>query len=241
VRRKSCATNDPTLICDVAMVALPFRTLCCLSLLLPRICRSNQNKCLMCDIRAMSSYGYSLLPSDSDSIRLLRLLPSEDEAAPLHCELCNYSLLRPTLRTHIYEALSYVWGDPNQTLPIRVGKNQFQVTLNLHAALSRLRDHSFERIIWVDAICIDQSNNEERRQQVQLMAKIYSNAYCVIVWLGEQVVEVEGAFEIIRRAADNELAKELKEELNREAVINLLRNPWFQRIWVRKFFLDYSH
>jgi hypothetical protein len=189
----------------------------------------------------MSSYPYSLLPPGSDSIRLLRLLPNEDEAAPLHCELCNYSLQRPSLRTHMYEALSYVWGDPNKTLPIRVGKNQFQVTLNLHAALLRLRDHSFERIIWVDAICIDQSNNEERRQQVQLMAKVYSNAHCVIVWLGEQVVEVEGAIESIRLAADDELVKQLKEKINQKAIINLLQNPWFQRIWVRKSFLNYSY
>src|SRR4051794_22415309 len=116
----------------------------------------------------MSSYPYSLLPQDGDYIRLLRLLPNEDEAAPLHCELRKYSLQRSSLRTHLYEALSYVWGDPDNTLSICVDKNQFQVTVNLHAALSRLRDHSFERIIWVDAICIDQSNKEERKQQVQL-------------------------------------------------------------------------
>ncbi|KAM3067160.1 hypothetical protein ACMFMG_011713 [Clarireedia jacksonii] len=118
---------------------------------------------------------------DSDNIRLLRLLPNEDEAAPIHCELWNYSLQRLSLRTHLYEALSYVWGDPDKTLSIYVDKNQFQVTVNLHTALSYLRDYSFERIIWVYAICIDQSNPEERKEQVQLIAKIYSNAHRVIV------------------------------------------------------------
>jgi hypothetical protein len=130
---------------------------------------------------AMSFYPYSLLPPDSDNIRLLRLLPNEDKDAPLYCELRNYSLQRSSLRTHLYEALSYVWGDPNNTLSICVDKNQFQVTVNLYAALSCLRDHFFERIIQVDAICTDPSNVEERKQQVQLMAKIYSNAYRVIV------------------------------------------------------------
>jgi hypothetical protein len=110
----------------------------------------------------MSSYPYSFLPPDGDNIRLLRLLPNEDEATPLHCELRNYSLQKLGPRTHLYEALSYVWGNPCETLLIYVDKNQFLVTVNLHAALSRLRDHSFERIIWVDAICINQKNPEEQ-------------------------------------------------------------------------------
>ncbi|PQE18702.1 hypothetical protein CJF30_00009696 [Rutstroemia sp. NJR-2017a BBW] len=180
----------------------------------------------------MASYRYSSLPPGSESIRLLRLLPSEDEAAPLCCKLCNYSLQRSSLRTHMYEALSYVWGDPKETLPIRVDENQFRITANLHAALLRLRDHSFERIIWVDAICIDQSNMEERKNQVQLMAKIYSNAHRVVVWLGEQGVEIEGALEDIKIAANEELVKQVKKNTNQEAVVDLLRNPWFQRIWV---------
>jgi hypothetical protein len=189
----------------------------------------------------MSPYPYSLLPPDSDSIRLLRLLPNEDEAAPLHCELRNYSLQRPSRRTHMYEALSYVWGDPKETLPISVDEDQFHITVNLHAALLRLRDHSFERIIWVDAICIDQSNNEERKQQVQLMAKIYSNAHRVIVWLGEQGVEIEGALEDIQLAAANAIGRKWKRDTNQQAMLNLLENPWFQRIWVRKSFFNYTY
>ncbi|KAM0175384.1 hypothetical protein ACHAPC_009627 [Botrytis cinerea] len=181
----------------------------------------------------MSSHLYSLLPENGNNIRLLRLLPSEDEAAPLHCELCNYSLQRSSIRTHLYEALSYVWGDPKQTLSIYVDENQFQVTINLHAALLQLRDYSFERIIWVDAICIDQNNKEERKQQVQLMAKIYSSAHRVIVWLGEQTVEIQGALEDIQLAANNEeLIEHSKKEIKQQQILNLLQNPWFQRIWV---------
>ena len=182
----------------------------------------------------MSSYPYSLLPSDGENIRLLRLLPNEDKAAPLRCELCNYSLQKLGPRTHLYEALSYVWGDPRKTLPIYLHDNQFPVTVNLYAALLRLRDHSFERIIWVDAICINQQSLEERGQQVQLMAKIYSNAHRVIVWLGEDTVETMGALEDIRLAANKELTEEhSKKEINEQAVLNLLQRPWFQRIWVR--------
>lgn len=184
----------------------------------------------------MSSYTYSLLPASGDNIRLLRLLPSEDEAAPLHCELRDYSLQRSTPRIHLYEALSYVWGDPDITLPISVNKKQFQVTVNLHAALLRLRDHSFERIMWIDAICIDQNNNEERKQQVQLMARIYSTAHRVIVWLGEETVEIEGALEHIQLIVDEEhteIPESWMEKLKQDRILKLLQNPWFQRIWVR--------
>jgi hypothetical protein len=68
----------------------------------------------------MSSYPYCFLPPYGDNIRLLRPLPNEDEAAPLHCELRNYSLQKLSPRTHLYEALSYVWGDARETLPIYV-------------------------------------------------------------------------------------------------------------------------
>ncbi|PMD15991.1 HET-domain-containing protein, partial [Hyaloscypha hepaticicola] len=179
----------------------------------------------------MFSYQYLPLPTQGNYIRLLRLLPNEDEAAPLQCELRKYSLQKPGPRTHLYEALSYVWGDARDTLPIYVGNNRFPVTVNLHAALSRLRDHSFERIMWVDAICINQKSPEEQGQQVQLMAKIYSNAHRVIVWLGEEVVEIKGALENIRLAANEELTERSKKE-KQLTILNLLRRQWFQRIWV---------
>ena len=182
----------------------------------------------------MSSYLYPPLPSEGDNIRLLCLLPNEDKAAPLQCHLRNYSLQKLGPRTHLYEALSYVWGNPRETLPICVGKDQFPVTVNLHAALSRLRDHSFERIIWVDAVCINQKSLEEQGQQVQLMAKIYSNAHRVIVWLGKEAVDTKGALEDIRLVANKELTERSKKEMNQQAILNLLQRPWFQRIWVRQ-------
>jgi hypothetical protein len=147
----------------------------------------------------------------------------------------------------MYEALSYVCGDQNDTLPIYVDEsdcnassgNTLQITKNLHAALSRLRDHNFDRIMWVDAICIHQDSKEERRQQVQLMAKIYSSAHRVTVWLGEQGKEMEEALENIRLAANREFVDKSEESLKRQAIVRLLRNQWFQRIWVRKSFLNY--
>jgi hypothetical protein len=117
-------------------------------------------------------------------------------------------------------------------LPIYVDGERFLVTLNLHAALSRLRDYSFERIIWVDAVCIDQKNPKEQGQQVKLMAKIYSCAHCVIVWLGKETKYANRALEDIRLAANEELTERSKKEINQQAILSLLQRSWFQRIWV---------
>ena len=68
---------------------------------------------------------------------------------------------------------------------VSIDKHDLPVTASLHAALLRLRNRSIERIIWVDAVCINQQDLKEREQQVHSMAKIYGKAKRVIVWLGE--------------------------------------------------------
>jgi hypothetical protein len=180
------------------------------------------------------SYYRSLLP---DSIRLLRLLPHEDKNAPIQCRLVDYSLQESGKRMHLYDALSYVWGDPKNTQPIYIGEHDLPVTTNLYAALSHLRNFSLERIIWVDAICINQKNDEEKVQQIQLMAKIYSQANRVLVWLGEAADNSDQALEEIR-AAGRKATNSLNNEMIQSAVLALLQRNWFQRIWVRGQTLD---
>jgi hypothetical protein len=182
------------------------------------------------------TYRYSPLPLGSD-IRLLRLKPDEDEIAPIQCELFNYSLQKSTKGTHLYEALSYVWGDPKETLPIRVDGDQFPVTVKLHEALLRLRDRSIERIIWVDAVCIDQENSQEKEHQIQLMAKIYGQANRVIIWLGEAADDSDRAVEEIRVAGGKKSTNSSNETIQR-AIRALLGRVWFRRIWVREQTLD---
>jgi hypothetical protein len=90
-----------------------------------------------------------------------------------------------------------------------------------------------ERIIWADAVCIDQQNNAEKEQQVQRMAEIYSKASRVIVWLGESDGDGERALEDIRLAADNMPGRPATSDLARTAILALLQRPWFTRVWVR--------
>ncbi|KAI0187502.1 HET-domain-containing protein [Astrocystis sublimbata] len=86
-----------------------------------------------------------------------------------------------------YEALSYVWGsseDPEWV--VVVDRARLPITPNLAAAIRHLRysDKTRTRTIWIDALCINQSDDEERSAQVARMGQIYSRATRVVAWLG---------------------------------------------------------
>jgi hypothetical protein len=180
----------------------------------------------------ITPYRYhALLP---DSIRLLRLLPYEDENASIQCQLFNYSLQESGKRTHPYDALSYVWGGSYTPRSISIGKHDLLVTENLHEALSCLRHRSIERVIWVDAVCINQENEQEKEQQIQFMAKIYGQANRVVVWLGEAADNSDQVLEEIRVAGGNKATNSSNNKTIQPAVLALLQRPWFRRIWVRE-------
>jgi hypothetical protein len=179
----------------------------------------------------MPQYCYSPLSLKGDSIRLLRLKPAKDKSADIHCELFNYPLLDYS-GSHLYEALSYVWGESQKKLHVFIHDCSFDVTDNLHAALLELRDHTIERIIWVDAICIDQTT-KEKENQIQIMAKIYGQANRVVVWLGEAAKNSDQALEKVRIAGNDVSLCSSDNAAIMKSVLTLLRRPWFRRIWVR--------
>jgi heterokaryon incompatibility protein (HET) len=177
----------------------------------------------------MQPYRYTPLP-ESGTIRLLRLLPQINEDAPIECLLFDFALDSFDQGTHLYDALSYVWGASDKPLKVTVNNMyHLPVTVNLHSALLHLRDRYFERVLWIDAICINQESLAERGHQVQFMARIYGKANSVIIWLGEAADNSDQAIEEIREAADEELKKLPRDE---QAILSLLKRPWFRRIWV---------
>jgi hypothetical protein len=187
----------------------------------------------------MSQYRYSPLPLGPGSIRLLRLMPNEDETANIQCELFNYSLQESDKRTHPYDALSYVWGGSYKPRSISVDEHDLPVTGNLHEALLRLRYRLFERILWVDAVCINQEHEQEKGQQIQFMAKIYGQANRVVVWLGEEADHSDLALEAIRIAGGKKTINSSDKEAVQQALLELLQRSWFRRIWVWEQTLDY--
>jgi hypothetical protein len=180
----------------------------------------------------MSDYLYPPLSPASGNIRLLRLMPNEDETAPIQCQLCTYPLQRSDKGTHLYEALSYVWGSSDKPRSVFIDECDLPITVNLHTALSRLRDRSFERIIWVDSVCINQVDEQEKAHQIQSMADIYSQANRVIVYLGKAADDSDQALEDIRIAAEDGSTNPSISEKSQKAILKLLKRLWFQRIWV---------
>jgi hypothetical protein len=141
--------------------------------------------------------------------------------------------------------LSYAWGSQEKPQYVSIDKGYLSITTNLYMALKRLRDCTLDRILWIDAICINQDDMEERNRQVQSMAKIYAKATRVVVWLeestagnggehGEATTDGDQALEELRRAANNQLTEMLSSKTDPQTILSLLRRSWFQRIWVRK-------
>ncbi|KAE8328213.1 heterokaryon incompatibility protein-domain-containing protein [Aspergillus sergii] len=184
----------------------------------------------------MSQYKYSLLTPRPETIRMLRLLPSEDNTAQIQCQLIDYTLPTPGTEDHPYEALSYVWGSENTPQSIIIDGQTLSVTENLYIALLYLRERQLERLLWIDAICINQGDEDEKAQQIQFMPMIYGQASQVIVWLGETADQSDKALETIRLTADDEPSEDkptdIQQELNHTAIVRLLERPWFRRIWV---------
>ncbi|KAK4551410.1 hypothetical protein LTR86_011176 [Recurvomyces mirabilis] len=120
---------------------------------------------------AGASYEYRPLSVGKHEIRLLELLPGET-TDPVCAEPLHVSLDKP-LR---YETISYVWGDPTRTEPIFLSDRELLVPKNTVAALRRMRTLDAPRLLWIDAVCINQDDVQERGKQVGIMGLIYGSS-----------------------------------------------------------------
>jgi hypothetical protein len=208
----------------------------------------------------MAQYSYVPLNGSDRTVRLLALLPGS-LGEDIHVRLFTQTLTQE--RTPIYEALSYAWGTAADPTDIYVGNSKdyiLSVSRNLACALDHLRLKETSRIIWIDAICVDQQNLEERSQQVGRMADIYRLAKRVIVWLGPEEddsslavsmlgtlgtkVEVDWSMHLMKPSKEAEEAREthwsngsiilpFKSE-DGISLRNLLNRSWFERLWIRQ-------
>ncbi|KAI8654198.1 hypothetical protein LRP88_01777 [Fusarium phalaenopsidis] len=133
-----------------------------------------------------SSQPFSYQPLDDDSIRLVTIKSGQWDSI-IECEVDIGKLRKGTKR---FGALSYVWGDSNVRRTIRLNGNTFEVTVNLFEGLRQIRESIYEDEslpqlpLWVDAICINQDDKDEKAKQVPNMHQIYSTAEEVLLWLG---------------------------------------------------------
>lgn len=172
---------------------------------------------------------YNNLDQSKHQVRLLRLLPGHGSKS-VHCELFTISLDEPSE----FEALSYVWGSTEDPVQIILGGQIKSATKNLGSALHYLRNDEKERVLWVDAVCINQDDLDERSSQVQLMQRIYSGASQVVVWLGPLDQSDEPIIKLIRWLVSNlrlhwTAIPDIENELLR--LFAVLRDEWWSRIW----------
>ncbi|KAL6400003.1 uncharacterized protein AUP68_17416 [Ilyonectria robusta] len=147
--------------------------------------RVNPNDTMMDE--ATSKSIYKPLDVAKEEVRLLVLHPPLVADSTLRCTLLHTGFASPSIDAPTvpsYEALSYVWGDPNFCMPIWLNNKEVWVTPNLAYALSTLRLQGGDRVLWVDALCINQLDIAERAHQVTLMRKIYSRCQRDLAWVG---------------------------------------------------------
>ncbi|KAK4238448.1 heterokaryon incompatibility protein-domain-containing protein [Achaetomium macrosporum] len=175
------------------------------------------------------TYPAESLSGEHDKIRLLIVSPGVGEEV-IRCTLHVASFENP----ESYEALSYEWGEPGPTRIILVNGSAFNVGENLFQALRHLRLPDTDRVLWIDAICINQSDLQERNHQVQQMATVYRRAYQVVAWVGLETEESREAFEFLQAAFvfSPSNRKSLADHLGWQAVSKLCQRPYWRRVWI---------
>jgi Heterokaryon incompatibility protein (HET) len=165
------------------------------------------------DISTLPDFEYSPLQFDG-LFRLIDLhygAPSDD----LMCTLYVGKLGRKP-----FSAISYCWGAPDRTHLIKCGNPQqkevdgvtyqkpakepvgvIKITENLKNLLLAMRTEDTYVTLWIDSICINQADVDEKSAQVKMMNLIYENAYSTIVYLGESDRETEAAMEFAKKLA----------------------------------------
>lgn len=197
---------------------------------------------------------YQPLDNRKNEIRLLRLAPSSDIGSVISGTLHHV----PIDQHSPYEALSYTWtddrvddaeydSDNDQDHFILLDGHYFSVARNLFVALRQLRLPSKERLFWVDAICINQSDLVERSDQVSIMKAIYVGATRVVSWIGEEYENSNAAFKFFHilpqyggvekwyetvYKISNDPSADSEATAIIEAVMLLFNRRYWSRVWV---------
>jgi hypothetical protein len=177
------------------------------------------------------SDAYTHLPLDEklNHVRLLELQPG-----PRGTEIRGRLIRSSLADMPLYEALSYTWGPSNNSNNIRLGQINLAITDNLAAALEVLRCEAQVRTLWIDAICINQQNLDERSQQVQLMREIYRNAKRVVVWIDVHINPTSSALEILQEMNENSTQADLGRVQIWEDLQPLFKNNYWNRVWIQQ-------
>ncbi|KAH8689780.1 HET-domain-containing protein, partial [Phaeosphaeriaceae sp. PMI808] len=171
------------------------------------------------------AYQYNKLEPQVGSIRLITIQPSSGRTAPVYCTIAHAGL-----ESAQYSALSYTWGSPENKQDISLNGKPFQVTQNLFSALKDLRHATEPLTLWIDAICINQEDIDERTQQVKEMTSIYRKVTRVYVWMGEAIENLDAAISDLRIGGLVGLIESNHRMECWKVLTELLRRPWWSRV-----------
>ncbi|KAH6646986.1 heterokaryon incompatibility protein-domain-containing protein [Truncatella angustata] len=193
--------------------------------------------------------GYVRL-QHSDQIRLLRLSAAR-QGDPIHADFTDSRLNHDE---PAFDALSYTWadesGDSIKRRPIFIGRywDVYPATRNCEKALQSIRQAHGPRNVWLDAICINQDDDDERSMQVGLMSRIYASANQVLVYLGDLSTDGDVALDLLARkdlmhifswtpasvtSSDHiKLCQCDACAQERDALKTFFNRPYFRRLWV---------
>jgi len=189
---------------------------------------------------------YQYLPLDASrrEVRLVHLYPFVKFSDPIQCKIVAVSLDD----SPEYDAMSYCWGEQSNPVSIKIDDSHLPITANLYEGLRRLRlKKPNGRVLWIDAICINQKSIPERNQQVAIMRDIYQQAGVTFIWLGEAAENSSLAIGLMKKwATFNGEPPESLEQANAfcekfpaafkrqswQALEPFFRRPWWQRVWV---------
>ncbi|MCJ1276033.1 hypothetical protein MMC21_003838 [Puttea exsequens] len=172
---------------------------------------------------------HTALDPAEEAIRVLRLHPGQREDKIL-CDLEIVSLKDEP----IYVAVSYAWGSEDDQEAILLQGQVCRITRNLEEALRGLRRPNEPICLWIDAICINQADLNEKSSQVSMMSQIYSKASQTWVWLGPASSDSDAAMDFVASVTaevfeDPELPVKLAPW---KACETLLKRPWWSRMWI---------
>ncbi|KAM6513653.1 hypothetical protein FALCPG4_016034 [Fusarium falciforme] len=157
------------------------------------------------------SYCYRiLLPGE------IRLVEVQRLQGALHCRIHHVQLSDE----HCYEAISYTWGSSQLARQVMVDWRWLPVTQSAYEILHSRAPWKGSRLLWIDSICIRQTNNAEKSTQIPMMGKIYSRATRVVVWLGSSP-DAEAAFSLLREL-DGRFREEREKDLYGSTVVRVV-------------------
>jgi hypothetical protein len=189
------------------------------------------------------SFEHDAVPDSATHMRLVEVLDDNySETIQIRCRMSTWSV--DTMPP--YHATSYTWGDPESNATILINDQTFRVRTNCELVLEQAYVYKKGCYYWVDAICINQEDLQEKSQQVGMMGQIYKSAQHVLACVGNHADDSRFFYQELTTWA---IAKRPRSHLNIirriclrrgiftalrfiHAAIDFTKRPYFSRLWI---------